>query len=137
MAESILPDSAAQVQLAQLADVGGMLAYLPRATVTALLAAGRTTIELRFDLTQAAPGVRPERAAAGWISVKEAALRLVHSSPYLELASATAQISKAAGRGAFQSAGCGRGRRIDPISFDAWRAGRGDRVNDRDETSGT
>lgn len=80
----------------------------------------------------------PQNADAGdtsnWHTVTRAAEHLVHDLPGLTLRKARSRISTAAGREEFKFIGVRKDRRIEPISFDAWRLKQRDR--DLDEEDG-
>lgn len=76
--------------------------------------------------TGTAPAVATAGMTAGdgkrpWLTVTDAATLLQHDLPGLTLRKARSRVSTAASRGEFQAEGCRRARRIEPVSFDAWR----------------
>ena len=103
------PIQATPLDLVAVASSAGPV-WLPKIMVDAMLAAGggRITIEIKGETT-------------GWITVTEAAQRHTTDRDDLSLETAKVRVTRAASRGAFRATGEGRDRRIDPISFDAWR----------------
>jgi hypothetical protein len=87
----------------------------------------------------AAPSGKAVRASDGtedagkWLTVTEAAALLVKDLPALDIRKARSRISTAAGRGEFKCAGTRKDRRIEPVSFDAWRLKQRDRDLDEED----
>jgi len=77
--------------------------------------------------TPAGQYVADDGDAEGWITVTQAAKLLARDVPGLDMAKARSRISTAAGREEFKFDGDRKGRRIEPISFDAWRLKQRDR----------
>jgi CheY-like chemotaxis protein len=70
---------------------------------------------------------------SGWLTVTQSAELLLRDLPSLNLAKARSRISTAAGRKEFKFAGSRKGRRVDPVSFDAWRLKQRDRDLDAED----
>lgn len=106
---STAPVTAAALELVPMASSAGPV-WVPRVMVDAMLAAGggKITVEIKGDTT-------------GWITVTEAAERHLSDRDGMSLETAKVRVTRAAGRKAFLAKGDGRERRIDPVSFDAWR----------------
>jgi CheY-like chemotaxis protein len=81
----------------------------------------------------APPGGAVADGADGWLTVTQAAELLMHDVPGLDLAKARARTSTAASRQEFSVAGTRKGRRIDPVSFAAWRLQQRDRDLDNED----
>jgi len=69
----------------------------------------------------------------GWITVTQAAALLIRDVPSLDLPKARSRISIAAGRNEFTLDGERKERRIEPVSFDAWRLKQRDRDLDEED----
>ena len=67
-----------------------------------------------------------------WFTVTHAAELLMKDIPELTLEKAKSRVSKAAGEKKFVTNGKGRARRIETISFKAWRLDQRDRDLDSD-----
>ena len=82
------------------------------------------------EVESTCPLIRAEQ----WITVSQGAQLLVNDLPYLDVKKAAARISKAANTGKFMTNGKAREeRRIERISFDAWRLEQRDRALDAEE----
>lgn len=68
-----------------------------------------------------------------WLTVTSAAELLMRDLPSLDLARARSRISMAANRAEFRSNGSRRDRRIERVSFDAWRLKQRDRDLDHED----
>lgn len=113
MATFSIPETTATTHYVELADSEGRLVLLPRATVDAVLAAGRTSIVMTISLTAEPP--QP------WLTVTEAAKLHLDDVDGLTLPVAQAKVSRACRDGKVVSTGEGTLRRIDPKSLAAWR----------------
>ncbi len=72
--------------------------------------------------------LRPPVREEAWLTVKECALLLMKDLPYIDLNRAKARVSKAANKAKFTTNGRrGTARRIERVSFDAWRLEQRDR----------
>ncbi|MCC6425858.1 MAG: hypothetical protein IT435_03450 [Phycisphaerales bacterium] len=79
----------------------------------------------------------PAMKEARWITVSDGAQLLLSDLPYLDVKRAAARVSKAAGAGKFVTNGKTRdARRIERISFDAWRLAQRDRALDAEDDEG-
>lgn len=72
-------------------------------------------------------------STAGWLSVTQAARLLVRDLPGLDIRKARSRISTAAGRNEFRFTGSRKARRIEPVSFDAWRLRQRDHDLDEED----
>ena len=94
--------------------------------------------EIRSKTAASREHAEPE-AATEWLTVTNAAKLLLKDVPSLDLAKARSRISTAAGRKEFTFNGTRKDRRIEPVSFDAWRLKQRDRdldsEDDEDETT--
>jgi len=85
-------------------------------------------------LVNAVQSIYPAMKEERWITVTDGAQLLVNDLPYLDLKRAAARISKAAGAGKFMTNGkASDARRIERVSFDAWRLEQRDRDLDAEE----
>lgn len=98
------------VRLRQLTTTEGHLCWLPEATHKALVGAGRAQLTIHI-------GEPPDAR----LTVTEAATLLCDDVDDLSPAAAKVRVSRAAKSNQFNSDGEGHHRRIDPVSFDAWR----------------
>lgn len=127
MAAFTIPETTAPTHYVELADSEGRLVLLPRATVSAMLAAGRTSISMIISLTSAPP--QP------WLSVTEAAKLHIQDLPPAaneeerrqQLLTARASISRACSEGKIVCIGEGTSRRLNPDSLATWRLIQRDR----------
>jgi hypothetical protein len=72
----------------------------------------------------------------GWLTVTQAARLLTRDVPGLDMAKARSRISTAAGREEFEFDGDRKNRRIEPVSFNAWRLKQRDRDLDDEDDDG-
>lgn len=80
--------------------------------------------------------IRPPVPQEQWLTVSQCAELLANDLPYLDERKTAARVSRAAGAGKFVTNGKkGASRRIDRVSFDAWRLQQRDRDLDDDEES--
>jgi len=114
-----IPETTAPTHYVELADTEGRLVLLPRATIDAMLAAGRTSLTMTISLTAEPP--QP------WLTVTEAAKQHLEDVDGITLAVAQAKVSRACREGKIVSTSEGTLRRIDPVSFAAWRLGERER----------
>ncbi len=85
-------------------------------------------------LRKALSSIRAPVPKDRWLTVKACAGLLTNDLPYLDLKRAAARVSKAAGAGKFVTNGKrGKARRIERMSFDAWRLEQRDRDLDDEE----
>ena len=85
-------------------------------------------------LVSAVQSIYPTLKEERWITVTQGAQLLVNDLPYLDLKKSAARISKAASSGKFKTNGKTRdARRIERVSFDAWRLEQRDRDLDAEE----
>ena len=85
-------------------------------------------------LVKAVESTCPAIRAEQWITVTQGAQLLVNDLPYLDVKKAAARISKAANAGKFMTNGKTRdARRLERVSFDAWRLEQRDRVLDAED----
>lgn len=126
MRPTTIPETSAPTQYVQLADSLGRLILIPAATVQALIAAGLESISLDVPL----PGARQ---GGEWLTVTEAARLHLGDLPGISLENAKSKISRACESGKIRSRGERTLRRIDPISFDAWRLAQREADCDRHE----
>ena len=78
------------------------------------------------------------RQDAGWLTVTQGANLLRHDVPLLDLTRARSRVSTACGRGEISTNGkLHRQRRIERVSFDAWRLKQRDRDLDREDQADT
>lgn len=79
-------------------------------------------------------GIAKPREHRPWLTVTGAARLLLNDLDNIELLQARARISAAANRNAFSTNGKkGKARRIEPVSFDAWRLKQRDRDLDNED----
>ena len=88
--------------------------------------------EIRSKTAASREHAEPE-AATEWLTVTNAAKLLLKDVPSLDLAKARSRISTAAGRKEFTFNGTRKDRRIEPVSFDAWRLKQRDRDLDAED----
>jgi hypothetical protein len=95
------------------------------------LAAARLDLS---GLVHALASLRPPISETGWLTVSQAAGLLANDLPFLEPKRAMARVSKAADAGKFVTNEKQRAaRRIERVSFDAWRLQQRDRNLDAEE----
>jgi len=70
-----------------------------------------------------------------WLTVTQAAKLLARDLPSLDIRKARSRISTAASRGEFKTTGSRRSRRVEPVSFDAWRLKQRDRDLDEEDVA--
>ena len=103
----------APVNFVELLTENGTLVLIPRVVYDRLK--DQDEIVLKVPLS------RHYTEKEGWLTVGEAATKHMQDVDGLSLETARVRISRAATKGRFKAEGVGKERRIDPISFDAWR----------------
>lgn len=98
------------LNLVPIATNDGVPIWIPKVTYDALLArgGGKIIAEIAAD-------------TSGWLTPKEAAMEHMKDRDGITQNAATISIGRAAKRGEFKSSGEGQNRKIDPVSFRAWR----------------
>jgi len=114
----------ASIDFIPLTDSRGILVLIPAVVFEHCRAVGMATLHL--DVPIDVSGSRP-----GWLTVTEAARQHLEDIDGITLGQATAKISRACDARKILAVGHGRERRIDPVSFGAWRLAQRERELDR------
>lgn len=98
------------VSLRQVSTRNGHIAWVPEATYKAIADAGGGELTIVID-----------SAGEAWLTVTEAAAELLDDIDGLDIDRAIKRVSNACANHKFTWRGHRKARRIDPISFRAWR----------------
>lgn len=114
MADSSVASCRAEIDIVWCTDSQGRVIGLPAAMVEGCIRQGQYSVELVICM----PGAAPH---AEWLTVTAAAAELLDDVDGISLHAARVRVVRACERGELRCAGTGRARRIEPVSFRAWR----------------
>lgn len=116
-----MPDYTTKGDWIAFADELGRPVKLHRLTVEHFMREGRAAVALTIALPC---HTRPTAPESRWLTTSEAARAHIADVDGLTIEAARMAVKRAADAGDFESEGRGRDRRIDPVSFGAWRLRR-------------
>lgn len=115
------PNTTKRCDWIDFADELGRPVKLHRATVRHLRKTGQTDITITIHIQRAG---RAQIRNGRWLTATQAARLHMNDVDGLTLDAARMAVRRGAEHNEFTSQGAGRERRIDPVTFDAWRLRR-------------